>query len=199
MQRVLQEIYKNYETEELVAIYQSTHKEDMLQEIIRRNNGLLHKWVWDYRNIPYHSEEDLLEEATIALWQAVEHFEIDREYNFSSCLKGYIKQRFNRLYNEATRKKRYTGQEPTSWEELEEINKEKSVEFELLSDLSVKEFINALEGKVQEIAVLLFYGYSKSDVAMIFDIKPASVTYHCKRLERLAIEYFSMGGSERLI
>ena len=128
MERILQEKYRNYETEQLVLLYQNSHDEYILREIMRRDDGLLRIWVKDYDNIPYCSYEDLLEEATIALWNAVEHFERDRGITFSSCLKGFVKQRFNRLYMEVTRKKRFTGQEPVSYESLEEIHKEASIE-----------------------------------------------------------------------
>ncbi len=194
----MQEIHINYATEELVMMYQSSHSESYLQEIISRNNGLLRIWVQNYSNIPFYDSEDLLEEGYIALWQAVEGFDLARGYTFSSCLKGYLKQHFNRLYNDATRKKRYTGSEPTSWEELEEIHKESSMQYDFLSDMDVREFINSLDGKVQYIAIKLLEGYSKVDISRALGIAPASVTYHFKRLERLAIEYFSVKGSRRL-
>lgn len=195
----MQEKYRNHETEQLVLLYQNTHSEDTLAEIMRRNNGLLHMWVRDYSNIPYYSEEDLLEEGYIALWRAVDNYSLGRGVTFSTYLKTVVKQHFNRIYTEATRQKRFKGAEPTSWEELEEIHKEKAIDFELLSDLTVQEFIASLDGKVQEIAISLFSGYSKSDIARRLKIKPASVTYHCRRLESLAIKYFDLRGSERLI
>lgn len=190
MQTILQENYKNYETEQLVLLYQKTHTDDALAEIIRRNAGLLHKWVQDYRNIPFYNDEDLMEEAKISCWKAVENYDPAREFTFTSCLRGYVQQCFNRLYYEVTRKKRYTGVEPASFEELEEINKEKSIDFEIFSDLEVREFLESLEGKVQEIAIHLLQGYTKSEIARHFNIKPASVTYHCRRLEALAVNYF---------
>ena len=191
----MQETYKNYATEELVGMYQSSHNEAYLQEIMRRNEGLLHKWVNDYTNIPYHDEADLLEEATVALWRAVEGYDPARGVFFSTCLKGYVLQALNRLYNEATRQKRYTGSDLVSYEELEEINREGSVDFELLSDIAVQEFLGSLEGKVQLIAVSLIEGKTKGDIARGLGITPATFTYHLKRLQSLTIEYFGLGGS----
>ena len=66
--------YTDYETEELVVMYHSTQQEEYLQEIIFRNSGLLHKWAWDYRNIPQIEQEDLIEEGYIACWRAVSKF-----------------------------------------------------------------------------------------------------------------------------
>ena len=194
----MQETYKNYATEELVGMYQSSHNEAYLQEIMRRNNGLLHKWVWDYRNIPYHDDEDLLQEGYIALCKAVEDYDPARGVVFSTCLKGYVLQGLNRLYNEATRQKRYTGSELVSYEELEEINREGSVDFELLSDIAVQEFLSSLDGKVQYIAINLLEGKSKGDIARSLGITNATLTYHIKRLQSITIEYFSLGGSKSL-
>ena len=126
----------------------------------------------------------------IACWQAVEHFDPNKGYAFTSCLKGYIKQRFNRLYNEATRQKRYTGSDLVSYEELEEINREGSVEFELLNDMAVQEFLSSLEGKVQYIAIHLLDGDTKGDIARSLGITPASLTYHIKRLQQAYTTFF---------
>lgn len=194
----MQEIYKSYETAELVVMYQSSHNENYLQEIIRRNSGLLHKWVWDYRNIPYHDEDDLLQEGYIALCRAVDSYSLERGVAFSTYLKTVVHQHYNRIYTEATRQKRFTGVSTTSWEELVEIHKESSIEFDLLSDMEVMEFINSLDGKVQYIAIRLLQGYSKGDIARALGITPASTSYHIKRLESKAIEYFSVKASRTL-
>lgn len=186
----MQETYKRYSTEKLVDMYQSTQNEVYLQEIFRKNEGLLRMWVWDYRNIPHYDEADLLEEGYLACWQAVEHFDPNKGYTFTSCLKGYIKQRFNRLYNEATRQKRYTGSELVSYEDLEEINKEYSIEVDTLSDIAVKDFINSLDDKLQYIAIRLLDGCSKGDIARGLGITPASTTYHIKRLQQAYIAFF---------
>lgn len=163
----MQDLLKDYIIEDLVVMYQSTKRDLILEEIIKRNEGLIYSWVRDYRNIPNYDEEDLVEEAVIACWSAVEHFEINRGITFSSCLKGFVKQRFNRLYMEVTRKKRFTGQEPISYESLEEIHKEASIEVKVLSELEVQEFINSLDGKMKEVAVNLIHGYSKTDIAKV--------------------------------
>jgi RNA polymerase nonessential primary-like sigma factor len=188
----MQEIYKNYETEELVVLFQKSHNDTYLQEIIRRNKGLIHRWVICYNNIPFYDIEDLVEESYIALWRAVESFAVSKGYTFSTYLKGCVKQRLNRLYNEATRRKRFVGSEPYSYDDLKEINKEVSTDFELFNDLEVKEFISSLDEKAQYIAVKLLEGYTKGDIAKALGITPASTTYHIKRLENLAVEYFEL-------
>lgn len=194
----MQETYMNFATEELVGMYQSSHNEDYLQEIMRRNRGLLHKWAYSYNNIPYLDEEDLLEEGYIACWKAVSKYNIERSVTFSTFLKVTVHQHYNRLYNEVTRKKRFAGAEPISYEALEDIHKESYIEFELLSDLEVREFISSLDGKVQYIATMLLDGYTKGDIARALGITPASTTYHIKRLEKLVIEHFRLGDSHSL-
>ena len=185
----MQDLLKDYVIEDLVVMYQSTKRDLILEEIIKRNEGLIYSWVRDYRNIPNYDEEDLVEEAVIACWSAVEHFEINRGITFSSCLKGFVKQRFNRLYMEVTRKKRFTGQEPISYESLEEIHKEASIEVKVLSELEVQEFINSLDGKMKEVAVNLIHGYSKTDIAKALHIAPASISYHVKRIGQAYMDY----------
>lgn len=192
----MQDIYKSYETEELVAMYQSTQKEDYLQEIMSRNSGLFHNWVWQYRNIPNHDADDLLEEMYIACWKAVEGYDPARGVTFTTCLKGYVVQRLNRLYNEATRQKRYTGTELASYEELTEINKDGvsgrsfSVECKELSEIEVREFLESMSGTVKEIAVMLYGGMTKGEVAKALGVTPATTSYHIKRLQQAYIAYF---------
>lgn len=188
----MQETYKNYATEELVVMYQSSHNESYLQEIIRRNKGLLHKWVQSYSNIPFYDMEDLLEEGYVALWKAVEHFETDRGYTFSSCLKGYIKQCFNHLYTEVTRKKRYTGSTAVSWEELIEINRETSIEDNYLEYIELEELLGSLDGKLKTIAIYLYNGYSKFEISKLLGITPATTSYYIKRLRSFVTKHYAV-------
>lgn len=188
----MQEKYRNHETEQLVLLYQNTHSEDTLAEIMRRNNGLLHMWVRDYSNIPYYSEEDLLEEGYIALWRAVYNYSLGRGVTFSTYLKTVVKQHFNRIYQQATRKKRFTGQEPASYEEVAEIHRERSLEFTVLSELELKEFLSSLEGKLQYIAVHIIAGYDKVEIASLLGVTPATLTYHLGKLRSKAQCYYKI-------
>ena len=192
----MQDIYRRYETEELVAMYQSTQKEEYLQEIIRRNTGLFHNWAYKYRNIPNYDEDDLKEEMYIACWKAVGGYDPARGVTFTTCLKGYVLQRLNRIYNEATRKKRYTGTELESYEELTEIHKDGirgssfSVECKELSKIEVDEFLESISGTVKEVAVMLYDGMTKGEVARALGVTPATTNYHLKKLQQAYIAYF---------
>jgi RNA polymerase nonessential primary-like sigma factor len=193
--------YMDYETEELVVMYQSTQKEEVLQEIISRNEGLLNNWVWDYRNIPNYESEDLLEEAYIACWRAVENYSTERGVTFTTFLKVNVRQQFNRLYNEATRKKRYTGSTPVSYESLVEINKDGgdmperafTLNCEDYSYLEVKEFLNSLSNNAKEVAVRLMDGMSKKEIAKALEITPATISYHVGRLQIAYTNFFGVG------
>lgn len=192
MQEILHEKYRIYETEQLVLLSQRTHEEDILQEIIRRNSGLLHQWVKDYNNIPFYDTEDLLEEGYIALWRAVDNYSIERGVTFSTYLKNVVHQHYNRIYQQATRKKRFTGQEPASYEEVAEIHRERSLEFTVLSELELKEFLSSLEGKLQYIAVHIIAGYDKVEIASLLGVTPATLTYHLGKLRSKAQCYYKI-------
>ena len=194
----MQDIYKDYETEELVAMYQTTQREDLLQEILTRNNGLMLMWANRYSNIPYADLDDLMEECRIACWRAVVAFDGAKGYTFTTYLKGCVSQNLNRLYNEATRKKRFTGSEHISYEELVEINREGgtevessfSIECKEYSSIEVREFLDSISGTVKDIAVMLLDGMSKVEVAKALNCAPATVTYHIRRLQSAYIGYF---------
>lgn len=192
MQELLKNYYQGITTEDLVLLYQQEKNEDILQEIIRRNKGLLHIWVRRYNNIPYQSEEDLLEEGLVALWKAVDTYNSEKGVAFTTYLKNVVCQHYNRIYYIETRSKRFNGSEPASYEALEEIHREGFIEFTLLEDLAVREFIDSLEGRLQEVAVCLAIGYSKSDIARSFEIKPSSVTHYVKRLQELSAKHFGI-------
>lgn len=188
----MQENYRNFTAEELVLQYQATQDEGILQELIIRNKGLIRIWVIKYRNIPHSDSEDLEEEAYIALWRAAKAYNPERGYTFTSCLKGYVQQAFNRLYEEATRHKRYNGMENTSYDELEEINRERA-SFDDYSGLELGEFIESLSGTAKAVAQMLLDGYTNGDMAKALSITPASVSYHCKRLQKAYLAYYVEG------
>jgi RNA polymerase nonessential primary-like sigma factor len=191
--------YMDYETEELVVMYQSTQNEEVLQEIISRNEGLLNNWVWDYRNIPNYESEDLLEEAYIACWRAVENYSIERGVTFTTFLKVNVRQQFNRLYNEATRKKRYTGSTPVSYESLVEINKEggdvSDRECKEIRFYEFMEFLASLHlNEKEQVAVnILMEGGTKGEVAKALKCTPATANYYFKSIRK---KFVFAGGVE---
>lgn len=183
----MQDLYNNYVTEDLVVMYQNTKQDLILEEIVSRNKGLIYSWARDYRNIPNYDEEDLVEEAVIACWKAVGYYDPAKGYSFSSCLKGFVTQCYNRIYNQETRAKRYNGTVLESYEEMVAkydtgcVNTDKCY-FEDYTELEIQEFLDILEDTTKQVALLLLTGLNKREVAEKLHITPATTTYHVKKI-----------------
>lgn len=185
-------VYKN---EDLVVLYRESRDEKYLQELIRQNTGLLNILVNDYVvSIPNAEREDLISESYIPMLRAIEDFDTSLGFTFSNLLKVYVKQHLNRLYNEATRKKRYTGSTPVSYESLLEINKEGgdvtdssfTVECEDITSIEFRELISSLQlNEKEQIAVdVLMTGGKKGDVAKVLNCTPATANYYFKNIRK---------------
>ena len=190
----MQDLLKDYVTEDLVVMYQVTKAEEVLSEIVNRNNGLIHLWARDYQNIPNYEEEDLVEEAVISCWKAVCNFDPDKGIRFGSYLKSYVIQRFNRIYKCETRLKRYNGLEAESYEAMVELYDTGCVSGDKChhddySLLEIKEFLRMLEGTTKQVAKLLLTGFSKVEVARELHISPASTSYHVKKISTSYTNY----------
>ena len=181
--------------EDLVVIYRQTREEQFLQELIRQNTGLLNILVGEYVNsIPNAEREDLISESYIPMLRAIEDFDPSLGYTFSNFLKVYVRQHLNRLYNEATRKKRYTGSTPVSYESLLEINKEGgdvtessfTVECTDISSVEFRELLNSLNlNEKEQVAVnVLMAGGKKGDVAIALNCTPATANYYFKNIRK---------------
>lgn len=102
--------------EELVKLYKESRDEAYLAELISQNTGLINILVSSYlSSIPNSELEDLVSESYIPMLKAIEDFDEKQGFSFSTLLKAYVRQHLNRLYNEATRKKRFTGSTPVSY------------------------------------------------------------------------------------
>lgn len=181
--------------EELVIAYRETRNEAYLQELISQNTGLLNTWANSYVNsIPKAEQEDLVSESYIPMLRAIEDFDAEAGVTFASFLKVYVRQHFNRLYNEATRQKRYAGYTPVSYESLVEINKESgeecdssfTVECEDMRDVEFRAFLNSIDLNFKEqVAVnVLMAGGSKGEVAKLLNCTPATANYYFKSIRK---------------
>lgn len=128
----MQEIYmeitlklQDLSNEELVAEYQKTNNEEYLKMLMVRNKGIIYTIASSY-SIEGYNLDDLFEEGFVALWKAADNFNSSRGYTFTTCLKGFVKQTYNRLYTKAHTASRGGGESSLSWEELEEIHKEQA-------------------------------------------------------------------------
>ncbi|MFI3225783.1 MAG: sigma-70 family RNA polymerase sigma factor [Clostridia bacterium] len=171
----------SYTNEELVEFFQTTQKEEYLKELMTKNRGIIYNVATTY-SIPAHDLEDLMEIGYIALWEATKHYDKNRGFAFTTALKGFLKQRYNRLYNEAYRMKRGNGEKSLSYEELDSINKE-SYSTDDYSNIYIGSFFSTLADTTRKVAELLFEGLSKSDIARLLECTPATISYHVKRIQ----------------
>lgn len=182
---------KGLSNEELVVMYQESKNESILQELISKNTGLLNILANSYvSSIPHSELEDLVSESYIAMLDAIKDFDVEKGFNFSTLLKTYVRQRLNKIYYTETRKKRYTGSVPCSYEGLVEINKDGETMFSVeCEDINSVEFENLLStmdfnDKEQVVVNILMRGGTKGDVAKYLSIAPASVTYYIRRIAK---------------
>ena len=126
--------------------------------------------------------------------RAIEDYDPEQGVAFSTLLKVYVRQHLNRLYNEATRQKRFTGTTPDSLDRLSEINKEGGTEtdstFEVeCKDFSSVEFMDLLDSlqlndKEQVAVNILMAGGAKGEISKALNITNATVSWHIKNLKK---------------
>ena len=162
--------------EELVKMYQCSGNENYLQELITQNVGLMKSWAMNYaKTLPQWEVEDLISEAYFPLLNAVRDYKEDGGCKFSTFLRVYVSQHYNRIYQQATRQKRFTSSAPESFE----------VECEDFHSVELMQFLDNLElNEKERVAVnVLMDGGTKGDIAKELSITPASVTYYIKSIK----------------
>lgn len=181
--------------EELVVAYRTTRNERYLEELINQNKGLMYMIVEPFvHSIPNSELEDLTSEAYIPMLNAIEDFDEERGLTFSNLLKVYVRQHLSRLYNEATRQKRYNGSTSMSYESLAEINREGGSEGDTYFTVECEDF-NSVEfmalisslgfNEKEQVAVnVLMAGGTKGEVAKALRCTPATANYYFKQLRK---------------
>lgn len=181
--------------EELVVAYRTTRNEQYLEELINQNKGLMYMIVEPFvHSIPNSELEDLTSEAYIPMLNAIEDFDEERGLTFSNLLKVYVRQHLSRLYNEATRQKRYNGSTSMSYESLAEINREGGSEGDTYFTVECEDF-NSVEfmalisslglNEKEQVAVnVLMAGGTKGEVAKALRCTPATANYYFKQLRK---------------
>ena len=181
--------------EELVVAYRTTRNERYLEELINQNKGLMYMIVEPFvHSIPNSELEDLTSEAYIPMLNAIEDFDEERGLTFSNLLKVYVRQHLSRLYNEATRQKRYNGSTSMSYESLAEINREGGSEGDTYFTIECEDF-NSVEfmalisslglNEKEQVAVnVLMAGGTKGEVAKALRCTPATANYYFKQLRK---------------
>lgn len=177
----------NYSNEELVELFQTTQKEEYLKELMIKNKGFIYSIANTY-SIPAYDIDDLMEIGYIALWDTAKHYDKSRGFVFITALKGFIKQRYNKLYNEAHRLKRNNGESPLSYEEIADINKD-PYSCDDYSDVYIADFLKALTGTTKKVAELLINGFNNGEIARSLSCTPATISYHIKRIQMYYTTY----------
>jgi RNA polymerase nonessential primary-like sigma factor len=186
---------KGLSNEQLVVLYRESRDEAYLQELIDKNMGLLNQWAGSYaESIPNAEKEDLISESYIPMLRAIEDFDPSLGLTFGNLLKVYVRQHLNRLYAEATRKKRFTGSTPVSYDSLTEINKDGgdetestfTVECEEFSDCEFRQLLASIDFNEKErVAVtVLMAGGTKGEVAKALQCTPATANYYFKTIRK---------------
>lgn len=181
--------------EALVKNYKESGNEKFLEELINKNTPLLRILVEPYlATIPNSEYEDLIAESYIPMLKAIDDFDEARGLAFTTLLKAYVRQNLNRLYNEATRKKRYIGSALVSYEALTEINRDGgyendsyfTVEYESEGDFEFRDLLRSLHlNEKEQVAVhILMDGGSKGDVARALKCTPATANYYFKSIRK---------------
>lgn len=180
---------------DLVVMYRNTQNERYLKMLMDQIKGLVAIIVMPYKEtIPYVEFEDLVSEGYIILLKVIEDYDQYRGRAFSTLLKTYIQQHLNRLYNQATRKKRFTGSTPVSYESLIEINREGGSEGDTFFTVECEDF-NSVEfadlvaslglNEKEQVAVnILMAGGTKGDVAKALTCTPATANYYFKQIRK---------------
>lgn len=178
--------------EELVKMYQCSGNESYLQELINQNVGLMKSWAMNYaKTLPTWEVEDLMSEAYFPLLNAVRDYKENGGCKFSTFLRVYVSQHYNKIYQQATRQKRFTSSAPESFEVLAEVNRDGitdnvfEVECEDFHSVELMQFLDNLElNEKERVAVnVLMDGGTKGDIAKELSITPASVTYYIKSIK----------------
>ncbi len=183
------------QNEKLVLMYRETRDDKYLQKLLDQNSGLLHILVSSYvDSIPHAEHEDLISESYIPMLRAIEDFDESLGSTFSTLLKVYVRQHLNRLYNEATRKKRHTEAPVYSYEMLAGCNKESGSEKECSFTVECEDFLEVeflellktlnLSEKERVVVNVLMAGGTKGDVAKVLKCTPATATYYFRNLKK---------------
>lgn len=102
--------------------------------------------------------------------RAIEDYDPEQGVAFSTLLKVYVRQHLNRLYNEATRQKRFTGTTPDSLDRLSEINKEGGTETDSTFEVKCKDFIKSTVNQSSDLNVAQALSTGGSSGAITMDI-----------------------------
>lgn len=201
-----QEMYKDYEIEELVEMYQKEPTEPLFQEILARTKNIVYKLAVTFKEVvPKADIEDLVSEGYLTLWKATQNFRIrdDIKCKFTTYLYAYLKSHYINMFHYSWRKKRNSQNEAFSLDDDKSdkdsgnrgnLNASKECEEIALAEIKLLFDELALSSRERQTVELLLDGYDKAYIAEKFGVcAPAVHSY----ISRVKVKLIKAGYSYR--
>lgn len=181
---------KNLTNEQLVAMWQESEDDDVLEQIINNMQGIIWQKINNYGNIPNLDKEDIQSELVIKMVDVMRSFDATKGVKFTTYCSACLEQHLNRLFRKMTSKKRYdptkiiNSLEDTMENHLRDRVDEngdlwlsgvcKGYEEVVFRDTFQK---CGLTDREKIVVALMADGYLLSEIAKILGITPAGVTW----------------------
>jgi RNA polymerase sigma-B factor len=151
-------------TLELLKAYRAQPSSRVRAQLVRLNIGLVKKEVSYWVNQSAESYEDLLQVGSIGLLGAIERFEVDRGYAFSSFATRYIRGEIQHYL----RDKSSTLRMPRRWQEIYEqaCRIGRQLRVELNREPSDRDIVNSLGITMSEWQEIKLAHYNRSPMSL---------------------------------
>lgn len=189
--------FRELTNEDLVVMYQTGFgfdKADALEELLKRMEGIMTKFVNAYSNIPNVDEVDKMSELQIAFVKIVDNFNIAKGYKLTTYCKAGFKRVLDKMYRDNTRQIRFDKDViHTSYEVMVETKQDGEDECscgDAKTDTYDKvEYIDMIENtgfneKEKAVAYLISAGKNKATVAKMLGISATMVNCHLANIKK---------------
>lgn len=193
-------MYKKDSTENLVVMYREVRgleKEVILSEILKRTEPAFYKMSAMYSNIPNTEDEDRRGVMTIAFLKALDTFDVERGFKFSTVCRNYFEQALNKLWRDNRREKRCVVDEEgslikdLSYEELVEhgVDREANYLSGEMEDFSLVEIQTILENakltdKEKLTCKYIMMDRNNKEIAKKLEVSNVMVGYYIKNIRK---------------
>lgn len=94
--------YTRMTNEELCVEYQKTLDNDLFEYFLAKNEGLIYYFIGNYLvKFPESEREDIVQHCRIAMWEAMQRFDISKNTTFSNYYYYYAKKGMEQYLREA--------------------------------------------------------------------------------------------------
>lgn len=190
--------YTGMKAEELVGLYKNGD-ERAFEALMCSTEKLRAHLALKYLNIPGSELDDLLSEGAIAMMEAAKNFDESKGAAFTTFLYKHISRRYDKLYSQASAKKRNVNVEVKVHSYIDNLDTDSTVSgdrdflrskdyFSVVCDefdmIEMRMLIDSLKLSEKERVVvnLLIEGCSKPDIAKHLGVKVPSVHSYIKRI-----------------